>query len=48
MCLYQRLQPTAPLSDAFKTDCLPWMLFNGSDLTAAAYNRDWNGKSGRW
>ena len=40
----QFLQPTAPLSDAFKTDCLLWMLFNGSNLTAAANDLDWNGK----
>jgi hypothetical protein len=40
----QFLQPTAPLSDAFKTDCLLWMLFNGSNLTAGANNLDWNGK----
>ncbi|MDO8755319.1 MAG: hypothetical protein Q7J80_15585, partial [Anaerolineales bacterium] len=30
----QFLQPTAPLSDEFKNDCLIWMLFNGSNLTA--------------
>ena len=27
----QFLQPTQPLTDAFKTDCLIWMLFNGSN-----------------
>jgi hypothetical protein len=32
----QFLQPTAELSDEFKTDCLIWMLFNGSNLTASA------------
>ena len=32
------------LSDEFKTDCLIWMLFNGSNLTASANNLEWNGK----
>ena len=40
----QFLQPTAPLSDEFKTDCLIWMLFNGSNLTAGANDLEWNGK----
>ena len=40
----QFLQPTAPLSDEFKTDCLIWMLFNGSNLTASANDLEWNGK----
>ena len=40
----QFLQPTAPLSDEFKNDCLVWMLFNGSNLTASANDLDWNGK----
>jgi hypothetical protein len=40
----QFLQPTEPLSDEFKTDCLIWMLFNGSNLTASANNLEWNGK----
>lgn len=40
----QFLQPTQPLSDEFKTDCLVWMLFNGSNLTASANNLEWNGK----
>lgn len=40
----QFLQPTAPLPDEFKTDCLIWMLFNGSNLTASANNLEWNGK----
>ncbi len=31
----QFLQPTQPLSEEFKTDCLIWMLFNGSNLTAS-------------
>ena len=40
----QFLQPTQPLSDEFKTDCLIWMLFNGSNLTASANDLVWNGK----
>jgi len=40
----QFLQPTEHLSDEFKNDCLIWMLFNGSNLTASANNLEWNGK----
>jgi hypothetical protein len=40
----QFLQPTEPLTDEFKTDCLLWMLFNGSNLTASADDLEWNGK----
>jgi hypothetical protein len=40
----QFLQPTEPLTDEFKTDCLIWMLFNGSNLTASANDLEWNGK----
>lgn len=40
----QFLQPTKPLSEEFKSDCLIWMLFNGSNLTAGANNLEWNGK----
>ena len=40
----QFLQPTQPLTDEFKNDCLIWMLFNGSNLTASANNLEWNGK----
>jgi hypothetical protein len=40
----QFLQPTQPLSHEFKTDCLIWMLFNGSNLTASANDLEWNGK----
>jgi hypothetical protein len=40
----QFLQPTQPLSDEFKSDCLIWMLFNGSNLTAGANDLEWNGK----
>jgi hypothetical protein len=38
----QFLQPSQPLSDEFKTDCLVWMLFNGSNLTAGADGLEWN------
>lgn len=41
----QFLQPTEPLTDGFKTDCLIWMLFNGSNLTASADGLEWNGKT---
>ncbi len=40
----QFLQPTAPLSQEFKSDCLVWMLFNGSNLTASANDLEWNNK----
>jgi len=40
----QFLQPTEPLTDEFKSDCLVWMLFNGSNLTASANDLEWNGK----
>jgi hypothetical protein len=40
----QFLQPTGPLTDEFKNDCLIWMLFNGSNLTASANDLEWNGK----
>ena len=40
----QFLQPTKPLTDEFKTDCLLWMLFNGSNLTASANGLVWNNK----
>jgi hypothetical protein len=41
----QFLQPTEPLTDEFKTDCLLWMLFNGSNLTAGADGLEWSGKT---
>ncbi len=41
----QFLQPTAPLTEEFKSDCLLWMLFNGSNLTASANDLEWNGKT---
>lgn len=40
----QFLQPTSPIPDEFKIDCLIWMLFNRGNLTAGADNLDWNGK----
>lgn len=40
----QFLQPDKPLSEEFKSDCLIWMLFNGSNLTASANDLEWNGK----
>lgn len=41
----QFLQPTGELTDEFKIDCLLWMLFNGSNLTASADGLEWNGKT---
>ena len=41
----QFLQPTSPLTNEFKSDCLLWMLFHGSNLTASADKLEWNGKS---
>lgn len=38
----QFLQPSKPLADEFKSDCLVWMLFNGSNLTAGADGLHWN------
>lgn len=38
----QFLQPSQPLTDEFKSDCLVWMLFNGSNLTAGADGLKWN------
>lgn len=38
----QFLQPSRSLSDEFKSDCLIWMLFNGSNLTAGADGLRWN------
>ena len=40
----QFLQPTEPLTEEFKNDCLIWMLFNGSNLTASANDLEWNDK----
>ena len=41
----QFLQPTSPLSDEFKTDCLIWMLFNRCNRTAGADGLEWDGKT---
>ena len=38
----QFLQPSEPLTDTFKSNCLVWMLFNGSNLTAGADGLRWN------
>jgi hypothetical protein len=40
----QFLQPTEPISEEFKNDCLIWMLFNRSQRTASADNLEWEGK----
>lgn len=40
----QFLQPNAELSEEFKNDCLVYMLFNGSNLTASANGLEWNGR----
>jgi hypothetical protein len=40
----QFLQPVGELTEEFKNDCLLWMLFNGSNLTASANDLEWNGK----
>jgi hypothetical protein len=39
----QFLKPTGPITTEFKLDCLIWMLFNGSNLTASANDLEWNG-----
>lgn len=41
----QFLQPTGTPTDEFKSDCLIWMLFNGSNLSAGANGLVWNGKT---
>ncbi|MBY0454001.1 MAG: hypothetical protein K2Q11_03855 [Burkholderiaceae bacterium] len=38
----QFLQPKEELTNDFKIDCLLWMLFNGSNLTASANDLEWN------
>ena len=40
----QFLQAKGDLTDEFKSDCLVWMLFNGSNLSASANDLEWNGK----
>jgi hypothetical protein len=41
----QFLQPKEQLTEDFKTDCLIWMLFSSSNLTAGANDLEWNGKT---
>lgn len=41
----QFLQPTVELPQEFIDDCLVWMLFSGSNLTASADGLEWNGKT---
>jgi hypothetical protein len=38
----QFLQPAQPLTEEFKADCLVWMLFNGSNLSAGADGLHWD------
>jgi hypothetical protein len=40
----QFMQPTGRLTQSFKNDCLIWMLFNGSNLSASANDLEWNDK----
>jgi hypothetical protein len=40
----QFLQPTGKLAEAFKSDCLIWMLFDGKNLSAGADGLEWNNK----
>lgn len=41
----QFLQPSEPLADEFKNDCLLWMLFNRCNRTAGSNDLEWDGKS---
>ncbi len=41
----QFLQPNVVLPYEFNNDCLIWMLFNGSNLTAGADNLEWNDRT---
>lgn len=41
----QFLIPTLPIDPEFSNDCLIWMLFNTSNLTAGADGLQWNGKN---
>jgi hypothetical protein len=41
----QFLQPSKPLSDEFKTDCLVWMLFAGKNLSAGVEGLHWSGRN---
>ncbi|GAB5483071.1 MAG: hypothetical protein Pars92KO_28280 [Parasphingorhabdus sp.] len=38
----QFLQPSEELTEEFKSDCLIWMLFHGSNLTAGADGLEWS------
>ena len=40
----QFLQPTSPLTDEFKSDCLIWMLFNRCNRAASANDLEWDDK----
>ena len=40
----QFLQPTKPLTEDFKNDCLIWMMFHGKNVTAGANDLEWNDK----
>lgn len=40
----QFLQPSRPLNEEFKADCLVWMLFNGSNLSAGADGLEWSSR----
>lgn len=40
----QFLQPTAPIPEEFKNDCLIWTLFNRCNRTASANDLEWNDK----
>lgn len=41
----QFLKPTGELTEEFQNDCLVWMLFNGSNLSASANGLEWNGRT---
>jgi hypothetical protein len=41
----QFLQPSRELPEEFKSDCLIWMLFNGSNLSAGADGLEWNNRT---
>lgn len=41
----QFLQPTGELTEEFQNDCLVWMLFNRSNLSASANGLEWNGRT---
>ena len=41
----QFLQPSKPLTEEFKSDCLIYMLFSGKNLTAGCSGLEWNDKN---